>query len=58
MYPRLGADGGVGETPGGGDAGLNRVRYWNRLLPHFSDTPLTFPKTAHHGSPKCRNCGE
>jgi hypothetical protein len=34
MYPRLGADGGVGETPGGGDAGLNRVRYCYRLLLH------------------------
>jgi hypothetical protein len=36
---------GVGR-PGGGDAGLNRVRYRYRLLPHISDTPLTTVNTA------------
>jgi hypothetical protein len=36
MYLRLGADGEAEEEdPGGGDAGLNRVRYRYRLLPHI-----------------------
>ena len=35
MYLRLGADGEAEEEdPGGGDAGLNRVRYRYRLLLH------------------------
>ena len=36
----------VGEGSGGGDAGLDRIRYRYRLLPHISDTPLTTVNTA------------
>ena len=38
----------VGEAPGGGDAGLNCVRYRYRLLPHVFAGPGPTRRLAHY----------